>query len=95
MVIYATEFVLWCGVFACGGYYNLTPWVRQKLSKRAQQKREASINDPVEHQIEGESEGASNAVQLHQVPSSTSVFRTPSSIASVSEGLRSVDNARV
>jgi len=25
IVIYATESVLWCGVSACGGYFNLTP----------------------------------------------------------------------
>ncbi len=24
IVIYATEVVLWCGVFACGGYYRLS-----------------------------------------------------------------------
>jgi hypothetical protein len=28
MVIYSTEFVLWCGVFAYGGYFSLKPWLR-------------------------------------------------------------------
>ena len=28
--IYATEFVLWCGVFVSGGYFDLTPsYVRE------------------------------------------------------------------
>lgn len=31
IVIYATEFVLWCGIFLCGGYYNLPSWVRKHL----------------------------------------------------------------
>jgi hypothetical protein len=43
MVIYATEFVLWCGVFTCGGYFNLMPWIRQKVSTRSQVKRQAEI----------------------------------------------------
>ncbi|KAI6756242.1 hypothetical protein HG530_011978 [Fusarium avenaceum] len=36
IVIYATEFVLWCGVFACGGYYNLLPWARKRFGKEAE-----------------------------------------------------------
>jgi hypothetical protein len=36
MVIYATELVLWLGVFACGAWFNLRPWVRMKLSKPAE-----------------------------------------------------------
>ncbi|KAH8594757.1 G protein-like protein-coupled receptor : PQ-loop [Bisporella sp. PMI_857] len=75
MVIYATEFVLWCGVFACGGYYNLLPWIKMKLSDRAQQKR-----DERDSRTEVDAEGVSNAVELERAPSSTSVFRTSSSI---------------
>ncbi|OTA06036.1 hypothetical protein A9Z42_0067570 [Trichoderma parareesei] len=29
MVIYGTELALWIGVFACGGYFNLLPWIKQ------------------------------------------------------------------
>jgi hypothetical protein len=79
MVIYATEFVLWCGVFACGGYFNLLPWVQQKLSVRSERKLEATRREYVGagtgEVVEG---GMSNAVQLERTPSSTSVFRTPS-----------------
>lgn len=74
MVIYATEFVLWCGVFACGGYYNLMPWIRVKMSTRDQRKRNEREQPPVEI------EGVSNAVELGRLPSSSSVFRTPSSV---------------
>ena len=34
MVIYASELVLWSGVMACGGYYNLRPWIEAQLAKR-------------------------------------------------------------
>ncbi|KAF5974726.1 integral membrane protein [Fusarium bulbicola] len=64
IVIYATEFVLWCGVFACGGYYNLLPWVRKRFggeSKRA----------------EGE-ESVGDGVMMNENVSSSSVFRTAS-----------------
>lgn len=33
MVIYATELVLWLGVFACGAYFNLRPWLKQRSAK--------------------------------------------------------------
>ena len=84
MVIYATEFVLWCGVFACGGYFNLMPWVKQKVSTRAERKREdnegvGSTDGNVEW-----AEGVSRDIELERLPSSTSVFRTPSSVASLS-----------
>lgn len=69
MTIYGTELVLWIGVMICGGYYNLAPWIRRKVSSRR-------------HQAEGErtSYGVSTDVALHDLPSSTSVFRTPSSM---------------
>lgn len=73
IIIYATEFVLWCGVFVCGGYFNLTPWLRQKMSARKQRpgNEETSVT-----------EGQDNDLGLTQIPSSTSVFRTSSSINS-------------
>ena len=79
MVIYATEFVLWCGVFACGGYFNLMPWIRQKISTRRRRQEETS-RDMTEEGEEGRETGVSNDVELRRIPSSTSVFRTPSSV---------------
>lgn len=57
MVIYGTELVLWLGVFACGGVFNLVPWLK------AGSERAATSQEPI---------------SLHQMPSSTSVFRTAS-----------------
>ncbi|TVY47494.1 Uncharacterized protein LOCC1_G002249 [Lachnellula occidentalis] len=89
MVIYATEFVLWCGVFACGGYFNLLPWIRMKLSEREQKRtveRERTGDRGVERV---EVEGASQDAELSRIGSSTSVFRTPSSIANSRVSVRS------
>lgn len=72
MVIYATELVLWVGIFLCGAYYNLLPWLKDG---RAVTPREASQS------MEGNGrDGAAVAsgLALHDFPSSTSVFRTPS-----------------
>jgi hypothetical protein len=87
MVIYATEFVLWCGVFACGGYFNLLPWVRQRISDRAEKRKEGSQARPKNGAIEAVPGGVSNDIDLGRIPSSTSVFRTPSSVISVTEDL--------
>lgn len=75
VVIYATEFVLWCGVFAAGGYYNFLPWFRKRWLGRPSKSETTgdglssppSIHEP--HQ---------NGITLHDMPSSTSVFRTAS-----------------
>lgn len=75
MVIYATEFVLWCGVFACGGYFNLLPWAKQKLSNRSQIQQESELQ-------EERNQESPHDLTLHQIGSSTSVFRTPSSVVS-------------
>jgi hypothetical protein len=83
MVIYATEFVLWCGVFACGGYFNLRPWIKQKL--RMRRDGQGSLDEPT---VEGVESGVSNDVSLRQVPSSTSVFRTPSSVLASRSSVR-------
>lgn len=85
MVIYATEFVLWCGVFACGGYFNLTPWVKRKMSTRAERKREEKEAMGSTDRNEEQAEGVSRDIELERLPSSTSVFRTPSSVASLSK----------
>jgi hypothetical protein len=80
MVIYATEFVLWCGVFACGGYLNLRPWVKQRKGTRSQ--RDRGERDAATPEITVNDEGISHDVELDRLPSSTSVFRTPTSVAS-------------
>ncbi|KAJ0162086.1 Uncharacterized protein CTA2_5134 [Colletotrichum tanaceti] len=90
IVIYATEFVLWCGVFACGGYYNLLPWIRSKLLARdddgAAGMGGRSMDEVPQSRDAGDAAAAAaaaaaaqNAVALHDLPSSTSVFRTASS----------------
>lgn len=76
MVIYATEFVLWCGVFACGGYFNLLPSAQQKLKAR---KRKREVELSVAGHVTDSSQ--TNDMELERVPSSTSVFRTPSSMS--------------
>ncbi|KAK1453081.1 hypothetical protein CMEL01_04740 [Colletotrichum melonis] len=79
VVIYATEFVLWCGVFACGGYFNFLPWARKRLQAREEAGRSSELETPG-------SDAVANGIALHDLPSSTSVFRTASGDDS---GLRS------
>lgn len=94
IVIYSTEFCLWCGVFACGGYFNLMPWLRQKSRQRASRRnlRRSSRGDPDPTALESHEFGVSNDVDVggspERIPSSRSVFRTPSAITSLhsSEG---------
>lgn len=74
IVIYSSEFVLWCGVFAAGGYYNLRPWMKGKLRAKRERVQRSSLEN------EGNGGAVTNDIQLHDLPSSTSVFRTPSSI---------------
>lgn len=78
LVIYGVELTLWIGVFACGGYYNLTPWLRAKMGQRNGKLDPADGQPPA------------TGVAQHDMPSSTSVFRTPSSD---SNALRSRVNA--
>ncbi|KAG8161744.1 hypothetical protein KVR01_008731 [Diaporthe batatas] len=75
VIIYATEFVLWCGVFACGGYYNFLPWFCEKMLAREDAER-ASPAEMSSGQGENVSPGV--GIALHDLPSSTSVFRTAS-----------------
>ncbi|KFZ23254.1 hypothetical protein V502_02269 [Pseudogymnoascus sp. VKM F-4520 (FW-2644)] len=86
MVIYATEFVLWCGVFACGGYFNLMPWLRQKASQRSTRRRQEADLAAM-----GQGAGESNDINLQGIPSSTSVFRTPSSLLSARSSVHSLE----
>lgn len=77
MVIYGTELVLWIGVFACGGYYNFIPWLRKA---RQDGEAEPSNSSRTEGDIgDGSEQQRSDGVALHEMPSSTSVFRTASS----------------
>ncbi|KAF2486455.1 PQ loop repeat-domain-containing protein [Neohortaea acidophila] len=63
LVTYALELVLWIGVFACGTYLRFFPWIRAVMSKRSAGEEAPTINAHI---------------TLHEMPSSTSVFRTPS-----------------
>lgn len=67
LVIYGVELALWIGVFAAGGYYNLTPWLRAKMAAR-------NGKDGIAEERSAQAAGISQ----HDMPSSTSVFRTPS-----------------
>jgi PQ loop repeat len=75
MVIYGSELVLWCGVMACGGYYNFRPWIRNQLHRRASKRRARHISG--EHHMYSQNED--EAVGR----SSSTVFRTASSIIAV------------
>ena len=63
--MYGFELALWIGIMLCGGYYNLIPWAKGKVSQHS------------DHQVEAEPD---TEVTLHYLPSSTSVFRTPSGV---------------
>ena len=71
MVIYGTELALWTGVFICGGYFNLMPWILAGVSSRRQR-----MENELQTQSQQEERGV---IVFHETPSSTSVFRTPSS----------------
>ncbi|KAF1942523.1 hypothetical protein EJ02DRAFT_511655 [Clathrospora elynae] len=80
MVIYGTELVLWIGIFMCGAYYNLIPWITAKSEDRS------SRQDPFEDTVPpftemdgyGGAAAAASGIAVHDLPSSTSVFRTTS-----------------
>jgi len=80
LVIYGTELVLWLGVFAAGGYYNFLPWATKQLERHRSKQRQQG------NSAEATSAATSpdNHIAMHDdLPSSTSVFRTPSSDADV------------
>jgi len=79
LVIYGTELILWIGVFACGGYYNLLPWAQKRLGRKKGESDGTGVLSPTCSRNRGpEAAAASEPVALHDLPSSTSVFRTPS-----------------
>lgn len=69
MVIYGTELVLWIGVFICGFVFNFLPWAQEHSKKR---------DSAVREQVEDQSSRHHQDIALHEMPSSTSVFRTAS-----------------
>ncbi|ORY07517.1 PQ loop repeat-domain-containing protein [Clohesyomyces aquaticus] len=81
IIIYGTELILWIGVFACGGYYNLVPWVHKRMDKRESlSPRSGTVTNVPSRASSHEraDAGAGQLIALHDLPSSTSVFRTPS-----------------
>ncbi|OAL52120.1 PQ loop repeat protein [Pyrenochaeta sp. DS3sAY3a] len=77
MVIYGTELVLWLGIFMCGAYFNLIPWVNTKR----EHKGSTQNGDQSAPTVMSGSDGhvtVTSGIALHDLPSSTSVFRTPS-----------------
>ena len=72
MAIYGTELALWLGIFACGGYFNLRPWIKTIVNGRRH--RTEDLGQSETHRPNHE------PVAMHSMPSSTSVFHTPSSV---------------
>lgn len=80
MVIYGSELVLWIGVMAAGGYYNLIPWVRLRLGQhRSRRLQQAPV--PVD------------VIYQHPARSSSTVFRTASSTQDLPETLDTLPTA--
>ncbi|KAF2807601.1 uncharacterized protein BDZ99DRAFT_509836 [Mytilinidion resinicola] len=75
LIIYGTEFVLRLGVFACGGYFNLVPWMHAKIKKKTSSRPNTV---PLSPSRCSQSSAPAAAMALHNLPSSTCVFRTPS-----------------
>lgn len=71
MVIYGTELALWIGIFACGGYFNFAPWIQARISKRRADMEQSEVRTPEQER---------GGIAMHDMPSSTSVFRTPSGV---------------
>jgi hypothetical protein len=76
MVIYGSELVLWIGVMAAGGYYNLTPWLRQRVEQHRSQRVQRSGD-----------EADAAVYQNSAAQSSSTVFRTASSNEHPAESL--------
>ncbi|KAK2793750.1 hypothetical protein FQN52_000702 [Onygenales sp. PD_12] len=75
MAIYGSELAFWLGIFACGGFLNLPPWIRKKLGARRDR-------------LHGGEQGYTSSqpplvISLHEMPSSTSVFQTASAEGSI------------
>ncbi|KAI9801230.1 MAG: hypothetical protein M1825_003504 [Sarcosagium campestre] len=81
LVIYGTELVLWIGVLLCGGYYNILPRLRRGIEVRAEA---ATI---------GHSNNAE--ISLRDLPSSTSVFQTPSMAIAIARGSATSQSSQI
>jgi hypothetical protein len=78
IVIYGTELLLWIGIFMCGAYYNLIPWMKRE---RVEVDGEATASEDTTAASDLTEQGravVASGIALHDLPSSTSVFRTPS-----------------
>lgn len=71
LIIYGTELALWIGIFACGGYYNMIPWIKRR--------RSSANTGRAPEAVSGNLTSSGNVVALHDTRASTSVFRTTSS----------------
>ncbi|KAI5458591.1 PQ loop repeat protein [Mariannaea sp. PMI_226] len=78
IVIYATEFVLWCGVFACGGYYNLWPWFKRRWLSHRTKTFPPTVDGEAQTNSSASQERPRSGITLHDMSSSSSVFRTVS-----------------
>jgi hypothetical protein len=80
IVIYGTELILWIGIFVCGAYYNLIPWLVSKTGN--QKKKQASCDNSARYPAQSgtceDGPVTTSGIALQNLPSSTSVFRTPS-----------------
>lgn len=78
MVIYGTELLLWIGIFICGAHYNLRPWMAARQDQKREAPAEGESNPTAPPQNIEHSMTVTSGIALHDLPSSTSVFRTPS-----------------
>jgi hypothetical protein len=76
MVIYGTKLVLWIGIFACGAYYNLMPWMTANRVERKSKRNQSDNTETASAEIDATA--VTSAIALQDLPSSTSVFRTSS-----------------
>jgi hypothetical protein len=81
MVIYGTELVLWIGIFVCGARYNLIPLITARRAEEESERNRHNDTRPRSAEID-EHIGAAvtSGIALHDLPSSTSVFRTSGEI---------------
>ncbi len=84
LVIYGSELLLWCGVMACGGYYNFRPWIHRQVEKRESRQVREPASDNAFYR--------GGAAVAH---SSSTVFRTASSTSDPEEGDTAISAADV
>jgi hypothetical protein len=44
IVIYGSELALWLGIFACGGVFNLLPWLKSRSKRRETSQEPISLH---------------------------------------------------